>query len=69
MNNICIYVGVNGCKMIVSKRKRRFRRNGLTYIEKERMFYNLLSRYLEEINAHGLVFNANPLRIQKSESG
>nr|DAY95766.1 MAG TPA: hypothetical protein [Caudoviricetes sp.] len=45
MNNICIYVGVNGCKMIVSKRKRGFRRNGLTYIEKERMFYNLLSRY------------------------
>jgi hypothetical protein len=31
--------------MIVSKNKRGLRRNGLKYIEKKRMFYNLLSRY------------------------
>jgi hypothetical protein len=41
----CIYVGVKGCQMIVSRTKRGLRRNGLKYIEKKRMFYNLLSRY------------------------
>ena len=40
-----IYVGVRGCQMIVSRTKRGLRRNGLKYIEKKRMFYNLLSRY------------------------
>lgn len=40
-----IYVGVRGCQMIVSWTKRGLRRNGLKYIEKKRMFYNLLSRY------------------------
>lgn len=41
----CIYIGVKGCQMAVSHTKRMFRRNGLKYIEKKRMFYNLLSRY------------------------
>ena len=40
-----IYVGVRDCQMIVSRTKRGLRRNGLKYIEKKRMFYNLLSRY------------------------
>ena len=41
----CIYVGVNGYQMVVSHLKRELRRNGLKYIEKKRIFYNLLSRY------------------------
>ena len=41
----CIYVGVAGCQMTVSKSKRCLRRNGLKYIEKRRMFYKLLSKY------------------------
>lgn len=41
----CIYVGVAGCQMTVSKSKRGLRRNGLKYIEKRRMFYKLLSKY------------------------
>lgn len=40
-----IYVGVAGCQMIVSNNKRKLRRNRLKYVEKKRMFYNLLSRY------------------------
>lgn len=40
-----IYVGVIGCQMIVSNNKRKLRRNRLKYVEKKRMFYNLLSRY------------------------
>lgn len=40
-----IYVGVNGCQMVVAKTKRGLRRNGLKYIEKKRKFYELLSRY------------------------
>lgn len=45
----CIYIGVRGCQMIVSKNKRRLRRNRLKYIEKKRIFYNLLSSYSERI--------------------
>lgn len=41
----CIYVGVAGCQMTVSKSKRGLRRNCLKYIEKRRMFYKLLSKY------------------------
>ena len=41
----CIYIGVIGCKMVVSRTKRGLRRNGLKYIEKRRMFYKLLSKY------------------------
>lgn len=43
-----IYVGVIGCQMIVSNNKRELRRNRLKYVEKKRMFYNLLSRYSNE---------------------
>lgn len=43
-----IYVGVIGCQMIVSNNKRKLRRNRLKYVEKKRMFYNLLSRYSNE---------------------
>lgn len=42
-HSCCIYVGVRGCQMIVSRNKRGLRRNGLKCIEKKRMFYNLLS--------------------------
>lgn len=38
-----IYVGVRGCQMVVARSKRWLRRNGLKYIEKKRMFYELLS--------------------------
>lgn len=38
-----IYVGVRGCQMIVARNKRFLRRKGLKYIEKKRMFYELLS--------------------------
>lgn len=38
-----IYVGVSGCQMIVARNKRCLRRKGLKYIEKKRMFYELLS--------------------------
>lgn len=41
----CIYVGVCGCQMIVSRTKRGLRRKGLKYIEKKRLFYNLLKNY------------------------
>lgn len=40
-----IYVGVRGCQMIVSGNKRGLRRNGLKYIEKKRMFRELLEAY------------------------
>lgn len=40
----CIYVGVKGCQMVVSRTKRGLRRNGLKYIEKKRKFYELLSK-------------------------
>lgn len=40
-----IYVGVKGCQMIVARTKRALRRKGLKYIEKKRMFYELLSKY------------------------
>lgn len=40
-----IYVGVCGCHMIVAKTKRLLRRKGLKYIEKKRVFYNLLKQY------------------------
>ena len=40
-----IYVGVRGCQMIVAQTKRGLRRKGLRYIEKKRMFYELLERY------------------------
>ena len=40
-----IYVGVKGCQMIVAQTKRGLRRKGLKYIEKKRMFYELLSKY------------------------
>lgn len=46
----CIYVGVTGCQMIVSINKRYLRRKGLKYIEKNRMFYKLLSRYETNFN-------------------
>lgn len=38
----CIYVGCDGCSMVVAHNKRCLRRNGLKYIEKKRMFCNLL---------------------------
>ena len=38
-----IYVGVNDYQMVVCKTKRALRRRGLKYIEKKRMFFNLLS--------------------------
>lgn len=44
-NSFCIYIGVIGCKMVVSRTKRGLRRNGLKYIEKKRVFYKLLSKY------------------------
>lgn len=37
-----IYVGVKGCQMIVAQTKRGLRRKGLKYIEKKRVFYDLL---------------------------
>lgn len=40
-----IYVGVAGCQMVVSNNKRGLRRNGLKYIEKKRMFRELLEVY------------------------
>lgn len=40
-----IYVGVNGCQMIVAKTKRGLRRKGMKYIEKKRKFYELLDKH------------------------
>lgn len=40
-----IYVGVKGCQMIVARTRRGLLRKGLKYIEKKRMFYELLSKY------------------------
>lgn len=40
-----IYVGVHGGQMIIAQNKRCLRKKGLKYIEKKRMFYELLSRY------------------------
>lgn len=40
-----IYVGVCGFQMCVAKTKRGLRRKGLKYIEKKRVFFNLLKRY------------------------
>ena len=46
-----IYVGVMGCQMCVSRNKRGLRRKGLKYIEKKRMFYELLefTEYLKKV--------------------
>ncbi len=38
-----IFVGCTGGKMIVARSKRTLRRRGIKYIEKQRMFYNLLN--------------------------
>lgn len=47
--NYC-FVGVNGCQMVVGKNKKEMRRKGsYKYIEKERMFRNLLDDYLKLI--------------------
>lgn len=40
-----IYVGVRGCQMVVSRNKKWLRGNGLKYIEKKRVFYELLEVY------------------------
>lgn len=40
-----IYVGVRGCQMVVSGNKGWLRGNGLKYIEKKRVFYELLEVY------------------------
>lgn len=39
-----IFVGCTGGKMIVSRNKRTLRRRGIKYIEKKRVFYNLLEQ-------------------------
>ena len=46
-----IYVGVMCCQMCVSRNKRGLRRKGLKYIEKKRMFYELLefTEYLKKV--------------------
>ena len=41
----CIYVGVAGCQMTVSKAKGGRRRNCLKYKVKSRMFYKLQSKF------------------------
>ena len=40
-----------GCQMYVSRNKRGLRRKGLKYIEKKRMFYELLefTEYLKKV--------------------
>ncbi len=40
-----IYVGVCGCQMVVGRHKRCLRKKGLKYIEKKRVFFNLLKQY------------------------
>lgn len=41
-----VYIGVNGCQLVVDYCKRAMRRSGsLKFIEKERMFRKLLSQY------------------------
>lgn len=41
-----VYIGVNGYRLVVGYCKREMRREGsMKYIEKERVFRNLLSRY------------------------
>lgn len=37
-----IYVGVGCTQMVIARTKRGLRRRGLAYIEKKRVFYNLL---------------------------
>lgn len=47
----CIYIGCNGGSMVVAHNKRVLRRKGLKFIEKRRMFYELLefTEYLKKI--------------------
>lgn len=46
----CIYVGCNGGSMVVAHSKRVLRKKGLKFIEKKRMFYELLefTEYLKK---------------------
>lgn len=46
-----IYVGVACSQMVVSRTKRGLRRRGLVYIEKKRVFYNLLKSIWLACNA------------------
>lgn len=47
-NKDYIFVGCTGGRMIVARSKRVLRKMGLTYIEKKRKFYDLLSRCNEK---------------------
>lgn len=45
-NREYIYVGVNGCQMVVGRNKKQMRRKGsCKFIEKKRVFEKLLERY------------------------
>ncbi len=63
-----IYVGVCGCQMIVAKTKRILRKKGLKYIEKKRMFYNLLKQDGEE-RYRGVVLFGYPFLFQNGDLG
>lgn len=63
-----IYVGVCGCQMIVAKTKRILRKKGLKYIEKKRMFYNLLKQYGAE-RYRGVVLFGYPFLFQNGDLG
>jgi len=47
----CVYIGCNGGSMVVSRSKRELRRKGLRFVEKKRMFYELLefTEYLKKV--------------------
>lgn len=40
-----IFIGVSGSQMVVARTKRLLIKKGLKYIEKKRVFYNLLKQY------------------------
>ncbi|MDD3038837.1 hypothetical protein [Bacteroides sp.] len=45
-NRVYIYVGVNGCQMVVGRNKKQMRHKGsYKFIEKKRVFEKLLERY------------------------
>ena len=63
----CIYIGVRGCQMIVSKNKRRLRRNRLKYIVlyAEKKLYQSL-RLMQAISAITVMLSK---RIHPKEKG
>lgn len=61
-----IYVGVRGCQMVVARTKRWLIKNGLKYIEKKRVFYNLLGMRKSQ-NNNGVALFGYPFLYQNGD--